>query len=145
MKTRSALLAAIACGAAAILLVGVDLTLNVDATLEVLSGGTWQEVASTKDSGTYARGPVCGQDFRLTVHNGMPWSSKVAITLVHDGGNAAHQTWTLSAGETRSSEVYHLNGTLAPGGGPAKGFSSLQVQVGDDFFASANACPEATA
>jgi hypothetical protein len=146
MKPNSALLASLSCGAAAVLLVGLDLAFNVDAALEVQSGGSWETLMSTKDSGSYpVRGPACGKDFRLTIHNGMPWSSKVDITFQLSNGNPMHQTWTLSAGETRSSEGFHLNGTAQPSGVPSKGFSSLSVQVGTLFYGYASACPEATA
>jgi hypothetical protein len=143
MKTRSALAAAIACGAAAVALVGADLALNVDVTFEVLSGGAWVPVASTKDAGaSYARVPACGQDFRLTAHNGMPWSSSLDITVIQNGGAPWHLGWTLSAGETRSTEVFHLNAT-APNGGIPKPSESISVQVGRDFFAYGTPCPEA--
>ncbi|HUR64016.1 MAG TPA: hypothetical protein VM241_06000 [Candidatus Thermoplasmatota archaeon] len=144
MKTRSALAAAIACGAAAVALVGIDLALNVDVTFEVLSGGAWVPVASTKggDAYSYARGPGCGQDFRLTAHNGMPWSSSLDITITRSGGAPWHLGWTLSAGETRSTEVFHLNATAPAGAGKAA--ESISVQVGHDFFAYGSPCPEAT-
>ncbi|MEA3143062.1 MAG: hypothetical protein QOG31_386 [Thermoplasmata archaeon] len=144
MKTRSALVAAIACGAAAVALVGADLALNVDVTFEVLSGGAWVPVASTKDAGaSYARLPACGQDFRLTAHNGMPWSSSLDITFLRDGVNPWHLSWTLSAGETRSTEVFHLNATAPAPAGGAKPAESIQVQVGQDFSAYGTPCPEA--
>ncbi|HUR64400.1 MAG TPA: hypothetical protein VM241_07960 [Candidatus Thermoplasmatota archaeon] len=146
MKTRSALAAAIACGAAAVALVGADLALNVDVTFEVLSGGAWVPVQSTKDmeGRPYAvRGPGCGQDFRLTAHNGMPWSSSLDITLLRDGANPWHLGWTLSAGETRSTEVFHLNATAPAPAGGAKSAESIQVQVGRDFSAYGTPCPEA--
>jgi hypothetical protein len=145
MKPRSALFAAIACGAAAVLLVGVDLAFNVDVTFEALSDGSWLPVASTKMTGpNFARVPACGQDYRLTIHNGMPWSSTQSITFLPNGGPALHQTWTLSAGETRSSEVFHLNHTKADGSALGPGLYMMAVQVGD-FYASSYSCPEAKA
>ena len=142
MRPRSALVAAMVCGAAAVLIVGVDTALNVDATLEVRAAdGSWQAVSSTRDSnGPYVRTPTCGTDYRLTLHNGFPWSSTSAVVIARSSAAPDHQTWTLSAGETRSSQVFHLNAT-APSS--TKPVDSLQVQVGTDFFASASPCPEA--
>jgi hypothetical protein len=141
MKPRSALAAALACGAAAVALVGMDLAFNVDVTLEVLAGSTWVPVSSTKGAGApYPVGLACGQDFRVTAHNGMPWPSKVDITLLRNGVTPSQIGWTLAPGETRTTEVFHLNATASGGAKPPE---SIQVHVGRDFVAYGAPCPEA--
>jgi hypothetical protein len=150
MKTRSALLAAMACGAAAIVLVGLDLAFNVDATLEAKDAdGNWATI-STSSPGNYARPIGCGNDFRLSVHNGMPWATKMTVAVQPFSAASARpmeEAWPLAAGETRTWE-FHLNGTATPAGGsglPSKGVDSVQVTVGRGILLYATVCARGAA
>src|SRR5256885_2082670 len=94
MKPRSALVVALLCGGVAVLVVSLDLAFNVDVSFEAkASDGSWQVQQTTKSQTDYARGPVCAEDYRLTVHNGMPWSSTVAITIQRGDTAPVHQSW----------------------------------------------------
>lgn len=145
MKTRSALVAAIGCGAAAVVLVGADLAFNVDAVLEVRTeGGSWKTV-SELGSGSerpYAT-PIasCGSHFRLTLHNGLPWgtSTDVSITAFGLGDTRIllDQTWHLGAGESKSHEFQvpseTLEGPSRPGDAPVKQSGSVEVMLDRDY------------
>jgi len=125
MKPRSALLAAIACGALALLLVALDLAFNVEARLEAQQAdGSWATVATTayhdpRDSTIVQASGRCAQQFRLIVHNGMPWASRVRLQINGFGAGIVlpPQTWTLAAGGEQSFSFAQPNvtATLANG------------------------------
>lgn len=153
MKPHSALAAAVACGAAAVLLVGLDLAFNVGVRLDArASDGSWSLVESSAGgaSDSPARPVPCGNQFRVTVHNGLPWSVTRTVTVQPGGpGEAAtSQDWTLAPWQSRTWE-FHLNGTssapTSPTGAPPKGADSVSVQVGTTIFLYAQVCPEGRA
>jgi hypothetical protein len=146
MKPRWALAASIACGTAAVLLVGLDLAFNVDAHLDIKGrDGSWATVTKSGPSSPYARTPACGNDFRLVVHNGLPWSTTQVVIIQPEGQQTIApmtQTWTLRAGETRSWE-FHLNGTANPPPTVSpvrKEASFVQATVGDAIYLSGSVC-----
>src|ERR1051326_7106744 len=152
MKTRSALWAAVACGAAAVALVGADLALNVDVRLEGRgTDGVWRTLSST--GGRPGPGPVVpatagGNHFRLVAHNGLLWSTTLPITITASGQDGPvtllQESWTLAPGAQRVYEFSAPNSTFAssapPGGVPAKAIGNVQVSWGDavgQLYASA--------
>ncbi|HUR62768.1 MAG TPA: hypothetical protein VM286_10470 [Candidatus Thermoplasmatota archaeon] len=146
MKPRAALLAAILCGAAAVALVAADLAFNVEATLEVRgSDGVWRTASSTETQRGYPSiaAPACGEHFRVTIHNGMPWSTSRHVTITASGMTASgvpdtvtilEETWTLGARADRTHEfdvpgsVYDAS-SQPQGGKPTAG---VMVSLGAD-------------
>ncbi|HEX2066260.1 MAG TPA: hypothetical protein VHI93_05540 [Candidatus Thermoplasmatota archaeon] len=90
---------------------------------------------------------MCGNDLRLTVHNGLPWATTLTVhtTIVGSGTSVPRvESWSLAAGESRSHE-FHIDGATSTPASPRGEFHSLQVQVGSDIHLHASICPEATA
>lgn len=152
MKTRTALVAAIACGAAAVLLVAADLAFNVDATLEVRGAdGSWTTVGRLREP--YAAAPTpCGDQFRLHLHNGLPWGTTTQVTVLASGASPQAKTlldepWSLGAGASRDQEFQVPASAFeaaGPGGAPVKsGYATVQVLLGHSYARTltAQACP----
>jgi hypothetical protein len=157
MKPRSALLAAIACGAVAVALVAVDLAFNVDARLEVRGAdGTWRLSATTEAVKSYPTAAICGTHFRLTFHNGLLWSTSrhVTITVSTSGSLGSttllDETWSVGARSEKVHEFDVPNSTVETPNpndsrAPFKISGSVQVSFGTGYANQlyAPACMEA--
>jgi hypothetical protein len=147
MKPRLALLAAILSGTLAVALVAADLAFNVDVTLESRIGtGPYRVVASTTpasrpdDLGAYQ----CGDAYRLTVHNGLPWTKTLHVMVWGFGaGVVAEQNWTLGVGEQRSFEFQAPNATFGTPSEPVTQHSFFVVWINGQSgsLGSGGACP----
>jgi hypothetical protein len=158
MKTRTALLAAIACGAAAVVLVGADVAFNVDALLEVRAAdGSWKTAAELGGSPrAYPSVAFCGSHFRLTVTNHLLWATTTDVTITASGPGPQKllldEAWHLGAGESKVHEFQVPSGTFdtqpaRSDGVPVKGSGSVEVLLGHDYGRQlyAQACEESTA
>lgn len=143
MKPRSALVAAIACGAAAVLLVGADRAFSVNAILEVRApDGSWKTAAELGAEQHPTSMAFCGTHFRLTLDNSLPWAATTDVTIAASGPGGERtlldEPWRLGAGESRSHEFQVPNGTFeSPGPRPdtglVKGSGSVSVLLDHDY------------
>lgn len=105
MQGRTALIAAIACGAVAVAIVALDLNFGLEAELQALDDGEW---VSTSDGSLYREpGFGCvGRDLRLHVDNNRFVAAEVDVHVSYYDlqGNTVtvlDDTWELAAGESR--------------------------------------------
>lgn len=134
----TALAAAVACGALAVVAVGVDLVYSIQATVEQRQeDGTWKTVAQGDMS--YPRapfGPGCAAgDLRVTVDNHRPMGATVRVLATHYGASGSSslldETWHLEAFEARTQELPALPASAFHTGAPdgSKTTASVEFQV----------------
>lgn len=163
MKPALALGASIACAAVAVALVGLDLAYNIEATLEYRAkDGSWVTMArsgSQEDRYAYPSfaGNCGGPNWRLTVHNGQPWSQTLDVEVSYnrpDGVQTAPylESWSLPSSQSRTHEftipaaAFTANSQTDPKSPPQS--VSVNVRVGSDIYLGGCAyaqAPEATA
>jgi hypothetical protein len=134
MHSRTALAAAVLCAAAAVALVAADLAWNVEATLERMEGADWVVVARAPDAHPERIfSPSCvGNQFRLTLHNGLPWGTTVEVSA-HAAGTPI-EGWTpyvadLGPGESVTRE-FTVPASALTGPAPEAKTGWVELRVG---------------
>lgn len=141
MEPRAALWVAIAAAGGAIVIVGTDTVLGLEAKLETRVDGNWELVWSAPESTgrqSYAEpypmgyyGGCAHPDLRLTVQNKKPFGETVDVGAFAEStsGRLWGETWELGAYETRVKEFTVPASAAYPEAGPKDPAYRPQAQI----------------